>query len=97
MRDVSFHEYVKEILKRAKYTHDEELDVVVAVAPDLPGCMTQATSFEEAREALIDAIELWITIGLREGDEMPVIHDVRLASSSDRPEGGLDVLHQAYA
>lgn len=96
MRDVSFHEYVKEILKRAKYTHDPEWDVVVAVASDLPGCMTQAQSFEETREELIDVIELWISIGLRKGEDMPVINNGRLAPSLERPEGSHDVKDSAY-
>ena len=68
MQDVSFTVYVKEILKTAEYRQDAELNCVVAVAPVLPGCMTQADNFEEAREYLIDAIELWITVGLREGE-----------------------------
>ena len=37
-------EYVSEVLKNAVYEKGEELDVVVAEAPDLPGCMTQAAS-----------------------------------------------------
>jgi predicted RNase H-like HicB family nuclease len=74
MKDVSFTAYVKEILKTAEYRRDPELNCVVAVAPILPGCMTQADNFEEARENLIDAIELWITEGLREGEDMPVVN-----------------------
>ena len=96
MRDVSFHEYIREILKRAKYTHDAELDVVVAVAPDLPGCMTQAGSFEEAREDLIDAIELWLTIGLKNNEALPVINGVRLATSSENPESGSEIMNAVY-
>ena len=74
MQDVSFTAYVKEILKTAESRRDAELNCVVAVAPVLPGCMTQADNFEEAREYLIDAIELWITVGLRQGEDMPVVN-----------------------
>ena len=40
--------------------------------------MTQGDNIEEARDNLIDAIELWITVGLREGEEMPLINGVKL-------------------
>jgi predicted RNase H-like HicB family nuclease len=96
MRDVSFHEYIREILKRAGYTHDAELNVVIAVAPDLPGCMTQAGSFEEAREDLIDAIELWLTVALKSNEPLPVINGVRLATTSENPESDFEVKDRAY-
>ena len=84
MQYVRFKDYVKEILKSAEYKKDAEIGCVVAVAPLLPGCMTQAVNFEEARDSLIDAIELWITVGLREDEEMPVVHGVRLASAVEQ-------------
>lgn len=96
MNDISFHEYVKEILKRSRYTHDPELNVVVAVAPDLPGCMTQANTFEEAREDLIDAIELWLTVGLKNNEEVPVINGARLATSIEKLEKDHDVKDSLY-
>jgi predicted RNase H-like HicB family nuclease len=80
MKDVSLTVYVKEILKTAEYRRDTELNCVVAFAPVLPGCMTQADNFEEARENLIDAIELWITIGRREGENMPAVNGLRMES-----------------
>jgi predicted RNase H-like HicB family nuclease len=97
MKDVSFTAYVKEILKTAEYRRDPELNCVVAVAPVLPGCLTQADNFEEARENLIDAIELWITVGLREGEDMPVVNGQRLAISSERLEMPSDDPGLAYA
>ncbi len=96
MHDISFHEYVKEILKRSRYTQDPELNVVVAVAPDLPGCMTQANTFEEAREDLIDAIELWLTVGLKNNEEMPEINGARLATSFENLETDHDVKDPLY-
>jgi len=81
MRIVSFHEYVKEVLKCAEYRKGQDVECVVAVAPILPGCMTQGKDFEEARDNLIDAIELWITVGLREGEGLPIVNGCRLTSS----------------
>ena len=43
MKYVGFKEYVREILKKAEYKRDPEVDCVVAIASVLPGCMTQGT------------------------------------------------------
>ncbi len=80
MKKVTFREYVTEVLKNAIYEKGESLDVIVAEAPDLAGCFTQGKDFEEARENLIDAIELWITVGLKKGEEMPVVNGCHLAA-----------------
>ena len=97
MQDVSFTAYVKEILKTAEYRQDAELDCVVAVAPVLPGCMTQADNFEEARENLIDAVRTLDSVGLREGEDMPVVNGLRLATSSERWKYPSDETSLAYA
>lgn len=80
MKAVTFREYVIEVLKNAVYEKGESSNVIIAEAPDLPGCFTQGKNFEEARENLIDAIELWITVGLRKGEEMPVVNGCHLAA-----------------
>ena len=76
---VALSEYVAQVLKNAVYDKGEQLDVIVAEAPDLPGCLTQGTTFEEARENLVDAIEVWIMSGLRSGEDPPVVNGCRLA------------------
>ncbi len=86
MKYVSFKNYVNEILKTAEYRKDSENGSVVAIASVLPGCMTQGNNFEEARDNLIDAIELWITVGLKEGEEMPAINGNKLAIAVEQPE-----------
>ena len=75
----SLSEYIAEVLKNAVYEKGEHLDVIVAEAPDLPGCLTQAASVEEARENLVDAIEVWLMSGLRSGEDPPVVNGCRLA------------------
>ncbi|MCF6154212.1 MAG: type II toxin-antitoxin system HicB family antitoxin [Candidatus Brocadia sp.] len=82
MKTVTFREYITEILKTANYEKGESSDAIIAEAPCLPGCFTQGRNFEEARENLIDAIELWVTIGLKKGEKMPVIHGCRLAADA---------------
>src|SRR3954447_25003884 len=75
----SLADYIAEILKNAVYEKGEQLDVVVAEAPDLPGCLTQGATFEEARENLVDAIQVWLLSGLRSGEAPPVVNGCRLA------------------
>jgi predicted RNase H-like HicB family nuclease len=75
----SLADYIAEVLKNAVYEKGEQLDVVVAEAPDLSGCMTQGATFEEARENLVDAIEVWLMSGLRSGEDPPVVNGCRLA------------------
>ena len=79
IRGGTLGEYVAEVLKNAVYEKGEQLDVVVAEAPDLPGCLTQGTTIEEARENLVDAIEVWLMSGLRSGEDPPVVNGCRLA------------------
>ncbi len=79
-RRVALREYVAEVLKNAIYEKGDVLDVVVAEAPDLPGCFTQGASFEGARENLIDAIEVWILAGLQSGEELPVVNNCQLTT-----------------
>jgi predicted RNase H-like HicB family nuclease len=87
-RAVTLREYITEVLKNAVYEKGEVLDVVVAEAPDLPGCLTQGTTFEEARENLVDAIEVWLLSGLRSGEDLPVVNGRRLAiTTSPRRRG----------
>ncbi len=86
MKTVSFSQYVKEILKYGEYRKGNDLNCVVATVSILPGCMTQGGNFEEARANLIDAIELWITVGLREGEEMPIVNGCQVACVSEIQE-----------
>jgi predicted RNase H-like HicB family nuclease len=78
-RRASLADYIAEILKNAVYERGEQLDVIVAEAPDLPGCLTQGATFEEARANLVDAIEVWLLSGLRNGEDPPVVNGCRLA------------------
>lgn len=84
--DATLSEYVAEVLKRSVYEKGEQLDVIVAEAPDLPGCITQAPTFEEARENLVDAIEVWLMSGLRSGEDPPIVNGCRLAITTS-PRG----------
>ena len=96
-RLVTLREYVQEALKNAVYEKGEVLDVIIAEVPDLPGCFVQGRTFEEAREDLIDAIELWVMSALMDGDEIPVINGCRLAVTAQRRKAGGAVKRKAHA
>lgn len=83
---VCLKDYVAELLKTAEYKKDKALDCVVAFVPALAGCMTQGDNFEDARTNLIDAIDLWITVGLREGEDMPTVNNCQLAVTFEQLE-----------
>ena len=85
-KKVSYNHYVKEILKCAEYRRGSDVECIIATASILPGCITQGENFEEARDNLIDAIQLWITVGLREGEKMPVVNGCQLASAYENLE-----------
>ena len=79
LRRASFSDYIAEVLKNAVYEKGERPDVFVAEAPDLPGCLTQEATIEEARSNLVDAIEVWLMSGLRSGEDPPAVNGCRLA------------------
>jgi predicted RNase H-like HicB family nuclease len=56
------------------------------VFPDLPGCVTQGDSMEQAFEMAQDAASGWILVGLEDGEELPppsAIKDIVLESIDD--------------
>ncbi|OGG46586.1 MAG: hypothetical protein A3F84_06575 [Candidatus Handelsmanbacteria bacterium RIFCSPLOWO2_12_FULL_64_10] len=85
MKRVSLSKYVDLALHRAEYEKGESFDCVVAEAPDLPGCLTQGRTFEEARESLKDAIELWIAVCLSKGQAPPLINGYTIWPSRNLP------------
>lgn len=44
----------------------------LAIAPDLPGCMSDGETLEEAVHEVVDAIESWISVAKEFGDPIPV-------------------------
>ncbi|MGH8315968.1 MAG: type II toxin-antitoxin system HicB family antitoxin [Steroidobacterales bacterium] len=52
------------------YWSDDD-DAYVAVVPDLPGCMADGASYQEALAAAERAIQLWIETARELGREIP--------------------------
>lgn len=86
---------LEEILKRSySFRVDADLDAGgwVIRFPDLPGCMTQADSFEEVGEMAADAFRAWITVEYERGHEIPLPSDTDELGFHDWPHGRLEVL-----
>lgn len=69
---------LEEILGRSySFRVDADLDAGgwVIRFPDLPGCMTQADTFEEVGEMAADAFRAWVTATYEDGQEIPVPSD----------------------
>jgi predicted RNase H-like HicB family nuclease len=94
-KGVTFREYVHEILQNATYKACENSDCIIAFVEVLPGCMTQGDTFEDARELLIDAIELWILSAIKDGEDLPVVNACKL--DGGQIDSGLikEILRQA--
>ena len=51
--------------------HSDENPGWVAKVKELPGCITQADSFEELEEMIYDAMRSWIEVALEDGIPVP--------------------------
>ena len=55
-------EYAFEVAQEGGYT--------VSI-PELPGCVSQGATFEEALEMIHDAMEGWLLVAAKHGDSIP--------------------------
>lgn len=63
----------------------DEAGGYVANVPTLPGCMTQAETFEEAKELIRDAIKGYLAVLKEDGDEIPVESAEHIAATVTVP------------
>lgn len=50
---------------------DDDSEVWFARVVELPGCMTEADTFAEAGEMILDAMSAWIESAIEDGDPIP--------------------------
>lgn len=70
-------EYAQEAMKQAHYELMENGRFFGSIGP-CRGCWGEGATLEECREELRTALECWILVGLRHGDELPVIAGIDL-------------------
>jgi len=64
-------QYIQNLLRKAEYEYDKETKSWCASVPDLPGVYAQANTVEETREQLVEVIEDYILVSLREKQKLP--------------------------
>lgn len=65
-------------MQRAHYEILEESGGYYGAIPPLPGVWATGATLEACRDALREALEEWVVLGLRLGHEFPELDGVRL-------------------
>jgi predicted RNase H-like HicB family nuclease len=77
-------QYAEEVLSMSVYRFsvivEKDKDGYFASCPELQGCYTQGTSYEETMENVKDAIALHIADRIEAGEEIPQSDSVSLTS-----------------
>jgi len=76
-------EYIEGAMRHAHYEMMENGRFFGSI-PQCRGAWGEGATLEECREELRGALECWIVVGLRHGDELPVVD-------------GIDLNQKAYA
>ncbi|MEK6755559.1 MAG: type II toxin-antitoxin system HicB family antitoxin [Bacteroidota bacterium] len=69
--------YISAALKKAKY-ETLEGGTVYAEIPELQGIWAEGKTVEECRNELVEVIEGWLFLKLRDGDAIPVLDGIDL-------------------
>jgi predicted RNase H-like HicB family nuclease len=72
-----FAEYLAKAAEKADYEKMEN-GHFFATIPGFQGLWAEGTSVESARRELLDALESWLLLGIRFGDELPVVGGINL-------------------
>jgi predicted RNase H-like HicB family nuclease len=64
-------------------TPDHENGGFTVRVPELPGCVTEGDSYEEAMERAREAIELWIEAAVQVGDDVRIEATPPIVASID--------------
>lgn len=70
-------DYVNAALKRARYENLETKQLYAEV-PELVGVWAEGSTMEECRQELIEVIEGWLFLKIKDGDVLPVLDGIDL-------------------
>ena len=70
-------DYINSAMKRAEYEILDDKSIYAEI-PFLKGVYSNADTFEECRTELIEILEEWILIRLRQNLEIPVVDNIDL-------------------
>ena len=71
------NEYIKAAIKEAKYKTLEDGSWFAEI-PQLPGVWANGKSIEECRSELIEVLEEWLLLKIRDNDPIPPINNVSI-------------------
>lgn len=74
-------EYIQKAVKKAKYKMLEDGGWFAEI-PGFEGVWANANSIEECRQELIDVLEEWLILKLRDGDPIPSIEGLTIKIQS---------------
>ncbi len=69
--------FINAALRRAKYETLEN-GVIYAEVPELQGVWAEGKTVEECRNELVEVIEGWLFLKLKDGDPIPVLEGIDL-------------------
>ena len=70
-------DYIQAALRRAKYEHLDSKQLYAEV-PELAGVWAEGPTMEECRQELIEVIEGWLFLKIKDGDAIPVLEGIDL-------------------
>ena len=68
-------EYTRGALEKAEYKKLDD-STWYAEIPGFEGVWANSTSVEECRKELIEVLEEWLILKLKDGDTVPVVNDI---------------------
>jgi len=71
-------EYIQEALRRAEYRRLED-GTWFAEIPGFQGVWANADTVEGCRSELVDVLEEWLLLKIRDGDDLPAVNGLRIA------------------
>lgn len=77
--------YIQAAMRKARYEMIEDKRRFYGHIPECPGVWATGETLEACRDELQEALEDWLSLGLRLGHPIPGIDDVRIESGKPVP------------
>jgi len=78
-------EYLQAAMATAQFKEIEDRKPIFGEIPCCPGVWATGRTLEECRKALEEALEGWVLLGIRFGDELAEIDGIRLEIPETSP------------
>ena len=78
-------EYLQAAMAKAQFKQVDNPEPVFGEIPCCPGVWATGRTIAECRKALEEALEGWVLLGIRFGDELPEIDGIRIQIPETSP------------